>query len=355
MTMEISRHDFSNGDKTISYLESGPPEGPLLIFIHGWPAIADTWKHQIVTFSGLGFRVVAPDMPGYGGSTKTQEKRDYSMQSVVGGLISLLKHLNRGEAIWIGHDWGAAVVWALLAHHPEACIGVVNLAIPYRTLEMGLKEMLKYANRDLYPEDQYPNAQWDYQAFYQDEKNFEKAIKSFEADIDNLMKILYRKGNPETRNDVTPLARVSQNGGWFGGAEKPPEVPLSASLLDEDLHKKLVDAFTQGGFWAPTAMYLNHDVNYEWAEDWSVNEGVVSVPTLFIEALNDSVAGTYNSRTAEPMRNFCRKHMEVSIDAGHWVAQEAPQQTNAAIARWIATNLPSAWPWDKEIPLKPNV
>jgi soluble epoxide hydrolase/lipid-phosphate phosphatase len=59
-------HEFTyaNGEKKIFYLAAGPKSGPLLIFIHGWPAIAKTWKPQIDTFSSLGFRVVAPDMPG---------------------------------------------------------------------------------------------------------------------------------------------------------------------------------------------------------------------------------------------------------------------------------------------------
>lgn len=351
----ISRHEYTAHDQTLSYLEAGPSDGPLLIFIHGWPAIAETWKPQITTFAGLGFRVVAPDMPGYGGSSKPKEKRDYSLQKLVGSLISLLKHLGSSEAVWVGHDWGAGVVWALLAHHPEACTGVVNLCVPYRTLEMGLKELVKYANRDLYPEDQYPNAQWDYQAYYEDETNYDKAVAFYESDIDSLLKLLYSRPNPENRDKPAITATVVKDGGWFGGVDKPPQVPLSVSSLDAAMHQQLVDAFSQGGFWAPTAYYLNHAVNLEWAEDWSVNEGVVSVPTLFIEALQDHVVGTYNSEIKTPMKNFCRRHTEVSIEAGHWVALEAPEQVNAAIARWILSAVPAAWPYDKKTPLKPNV
>ena len=93
----------------------------------------------------------------------------------------------------------------------------------------------------------------------------------------------------------------------------------------------------------------------EWTEDWSVNEGVVSVPVLSIEALNDNVAGTYNSKISEPMRSFCRRLTEVSIHAGHWVAQEKPEETNASIAKWIATVLPDAWPFHQKNPLRKNV
>jgi soluble epoxide hydrolase/lipid-phosphate phosphatase len=61
----FEEHDFTYGDgKTTHYLASGQEEGPLLIFIHGWPGIAKLWKPQLTTFAALGFRVVAPDMPG---------------------------------------------------------------------------------------------------------------------------------------------------------------------------------------------------------------------------------------------------------------------------------------------------
>lgn len=352
---DISRHEHTAYDKTLSYLEAGPQDGPLLIFIHGWPAIAETWKPQLVTFAGLGFRVVAPDMPGYGQSTKTKEKRDYSLKNIVASLIGLLKHLGSSDAVWIGHDWGAGVVWALLAHHPEACRGVVNMCIPYRTLERGVYELIKYANRDIYPENEYPHAQWSYQIFYEVEEDYEKCIKFYEADLDNFVKAVYGQGNPDHRDKPAFTANVVKDGGWFGGAVKPPQVPLSSTLLNEELHRKLVEAFKEGGFWAPTAYYLNHDVNLEWCEEWSINEGVVSLPVLFIEASNDDVAGTYNSSICEPMRSYCRRLTEVSIEAGHWVALEKPLETNAAIAKWMATVLPTgAWPYDKRNPFKSN-
>lgn len=334
-----------------------------------------TWRPQLLTFAGLGFRVIAPDMPGYGGSTITKTKEDYSMQSLVTVMLLFLKHLGREEAIWAGHDWGAGLVWALLAHNPEACSGVVNMCLPYRTLEMGVDELIKYANRDLYPEDEFPHAQWDYQKWYEAKdddggnSNFEKAVKMYEADVGNFLKAMFRPSSkrvPEEDKDKdkiqdqdrgrgqdqrAPTSTVSKDGGFFGGADKAPETDIADSLLDEEMLGEMVDAYTAGGLWGPTAWYLNHDANKVWADDWSVNEGVVSVPTLFVDARQDHVVGTYNSKIKRAMESFCRKHMEVRIEAGHWVALEQPEQVNAAIARWIATKVPRAWPFDKRAPL----
>ena len=63
----FEEHEFTygvGGAKKTFYLAAGPKYGPLIIFIHGWPAIAKTWKHQLQTFASLGFRAIAPDMPG---------------------------------------------------------------------------------------------------------------------------------------------------------------------------------------------------------------------------------------------------------------------------------------------------
>ena len=63
-TIEEHEYTFEDGKKKTFYLAAGPREGPLLIFVHGWPAIAKVWERQLRVFAALGFRAVAPDMPG---------------------------------------------------------------------------------------------------------------------------------------------------------------------------------------------------------------------------------------------------------------------------------------------------
>ncbi|EXF76190.1 hypothetical protein CFIO01_03583 [Colletotrichum fioriniae PJ7] len=80
----FEEYDVGYADnKNIHYLAAGPVNGPLLIFVHGWPAIALAWKPQLEAFSALGFRAIAPDMPGYGKSTARKVIEDYSQQSIL--------------------------------------------------------------------------------------------------------------------------------------------------------------------------------------------------------------------------------------------------------------------------------
>lgn len=85
-------------------LSSGPVDGPPLIFVHGWPELAHSWRHQLRTFGGLGFHCIAPDMRGYGGSTVYTRHADYAQQIIVDDMRALHAALSLPPAVWIGHD-----------------------------------------------------------------------------------------------------------------------------------------------------------------------------------------------------------------------------------------------------------
>lgn len=127
--------------------------------IHGWPANGETWKPQLLALASLGFRVIAPDARGYGRSSMPKGPSAYALEHHVSDMLALLAHLGRDKAVWIGHDWGAGLIWALAAQHPEKCVGVCCMAVPYHVPELGLEALVAVCNRELYPEDQYPLAQ----------------------------------------------------------------------------------------------------------------------------------------------------------------------------------------------------
>jgi pimeloyl-ACP methyl ester carboxylesterase len=150
---------------TTAYLESGPPDGPLLIFVHGWPALGMMWRAQLEHFGVLGYRCVAPDMRGYGGSDVPENPEDYALEQIVLDMVELLRELGAERATWIGHDWGGPVVWALAGHHPELCDGVVSLCVPYFAKGFTPENVVPLVDRNVYPEATYPAGQWDYQLF----------------------------------------------------------------------------------------------------------------------------------------------------------------------------------------------
>ena len=177
--MSITEHTAKTASHTTFYLADGPDDGPLIIFVHGWPELSISWRHQLPALAALGFRTIAPDMRGYGRSSVYDKHSDYAQEKIVDDMITLLNSLGRDRAVWVGHDWGSPVVWNIASHHPDRCHAVSNLCVPYYTLERGLGHTLTLADRDLYPEDKFPAAQWDYMRYY--EESFAESIAPMDA------------------------------------------------------------------------------------------------------------------------------------------------------------------------------
>jgi pimeloyl-ACP methyl ester carboxylesterase len=322
-------------------LACGPEDGPLIVFVHGWPELSTSWRHQLPCFGNLGFRAVAPDMRGYGRSSVYRRHEDYAVEHSVADMLELLRSLHRDQAIWVGHDWGSPVVWSLASHHPERCSAVANLCVPYLPRGFVPNDVIALVDRDLYPQSEFPAGQWDYLLFYQE--NFEAATRDFEANIANTVKALFRAGSPKRKGKPARTALVRKDHGWFDGAGQAPDVPIDAAVLtDEDFHK-YVSALERNGFFGPDSWYMNADRNAAYASA-SRDGGKLRLPVLFLHGEYDYTCDTVSSRLAEPMRADCSDLTEVTVASGHWMAQEKPQTVNAALVRWVATRSPSLWP-----------
>src|SRR5512132_154301 len=103
---ELTEHTISTARHTTGYIASGREDGPLMIFVHGWPELSLSWRHQLPVFAELGFRCVAPDMRGYGRSSTYRRHEDFAQEVIVTDMLELLASLGREHAVWIGRDWG---------------------------------------------------------------------------------------------------------------------------------------------------------------------------------------------------------------------------------------------------------
>jgi pimeloyl-ACP methyl ester carboxylesterase len=321
------------------YLAGGPDDGPLIIFVHGWPELSISWRHQLTALAALGFRTVAPDMRGYGRSSVYNHNEDYAQEHIVRDMLELLDSIGQESAIWVGHDWGSPVVWNLASHHPERCDAIASLCVPYYTIERGLDHTIELVDRKIYPESEYPAGQWDYMRYY--EENFAEAIEPFDANVYKFLKAVFRKGNPEGEGKPARTATARRNRATFGGMI--PDLPRDGDVVTEEVLRMYASALERNGFLGPTSWYMNHAANAEYSKS-ARNDAYLDMPVLFLNARYDYICECTHSRLAEPMRKYCRNLTELTIRSGHWMAQEKPREVNAAIASWIATTLPSVWP-----------
>jgi pimeloyl-ACP methyl ester carboxylesterase len=110
-------------------VEHGPADGPLVLLLHGFPEFWWSWRHQLIGLADAGFRVVAPDLRGYGGSDKPPRGYDqYTLSSDVAGMI---RALGAPRAHLVGNDWGGLLAWAVGTLHPSIVASLTILDMPH--------------------------------------------------------------------------------------------------------------------------------------------------------------------------------------------------------------------------------
>jgi pimeloyl-ACP methyl ester carboxylesterase len=310
----------ANGDMAINVAVAG--EGPLILCVHGWPELWYSWRHQLAHFSGLGFKVAAMDVRGYGGSSKPHPVAAYAMRELTGDVAAVIDALGGGTAILFGHDWGAPIVWNTALMHPAKVRAVAGLSVPY--LPRGQQSFLKLAEQ-LYA------GKFLYQLYFRQEG---VAEAEFEADVRDALRRTYYAASGDFRADHAGafLSKGPQSTFLEG---LPDPQPFPAWMSDADLDV-FAAAFEKSGFRGPLNRYRAQDLDFEQSADLAGKP--VTQPACFIAGERD------------PVRNFvpgidmfanagahCTDFRGTTLipEAGHWVQQEAPEATNAALEAFV--------------------
>lgn len=132
------RHrDISANGVRLHAAEAG--EGPLVLLVHGYPQFWWAWRHQLTALAEAGFRAVAVDLRGYGGSDKPP--RGYDLPTLSADVAAVVRALGEPDAVVVGHDWGGLVGWTMAALHPRTVRGLVVLSSAHpRELRSGMTD-----------------------------------------------------------------------------------------------------------------------------------------------------------------------------------------------------------------------
>ncbi len=325
-------HTFRSPRHTTQYWQAGPADGPMMIFIHGWPEIGLMWRAQVEAFASEGWHCIAPDMRGYGGSSAPIASDAYAIKEIVDDMVELHDHLGARPAIWVGHDLGSPVVGALAAQHAKRSRGVVLISVPYFPEAFALRSLVPLIDRRLYPADRCPNGQWDYYRFYL--TNFDQTVTDFDADLPATLAVIYRSGDPDSVGKVYRSALVKGSGGWFGSAHRAPESLPDPALWPAADFDVLVEAFKVTGFRPANAWYLNDTANIAYAHA-APDAGRLHQPMLFINGDFDGICDITRSRLGDPMRQACKDLSVTSLPSGHWLPLERKAESILAIRSWL--------------------
>ncbi|MCW6508362.1 alpha/beta fold hydrolase [Lichenifustis flavocetrariae] len=323
---------YSTPRHTTHCLECGPADGPLMMFLHGWPELSVIWRAQSEAFAADGWHCVVPDMRGYGGSSIPAANDAYTIEEIVADMTELHDHLGGKPAIWVGHDWGSVVAGALVAHHPERSRGVVLVSVPYFPDANALPTLVPLVDRTIYPADLYPDGQWDYYRYYN--THFEAAVADLDADKAASLASIFRPGDPASVGRPAPNATVTRNGGRFGTAHRAPPTEPDPALWPAEDFKTLVQAFEAHGFRPPCRWYLNDDANIAYARK-APDGGRLSLPVLFINGDYDHMNSIIGNRLGDPMRAACADLTVTSLPGAHWLPLERKAELIQALRTWL--------------------
>jgi pimeloyl-ACP methyl ester carboxylesterase len=284
----------------LNVLDEG--EGPLVVLCHGFPELAFSWRRQIPALVQAGYRVLAPDMRGYGASSAPAAIEDYDILSLCEDMCGLLDAVGEPSAVFVGHDWGATVVWQMAVLHPERVRAVAGLSVPFtpRAPAHPLPILRRHLGEDFYI------------VRFQEPGVAEVTLSR------DVRRTFLRMFGPPAPLDLE--GRMSQ-----GTTERP-------EWISEDELAVYVEMFTRTGFTGGLNWYRNIDRNWELTE--TVGERRVEQPSLFLTGEVDVVRQFMPVQMMDGWLTDMRANVVVA-DAGHWVQQEQPQAVNAALVSFL--------------------
>ena len=293
-------------------------EGPLVVLAHGFPELAYSWRHQIPALADAGHRVLAPDQRGYGGSSRPERVEDYDLVALTGDLLALLDDVGEERAVFVGHDWGAILVWQLALLAPERVAGVVGMSVPFMPrAPMPPTQLLRQVLGD----------SWFYVLYFQEPG---VADADLGRDPATTMRRLLAAVTREEGAEFDPSVLAPDGRGFVDRIPEPDGLPdwLSQAELDH-----FIAEFTRTGFTGPINWYRNFDRNWELTPQLAGAK--VEVPSLFIGGALDPVLLMSPPAAAEPWLTDHRGTVLVE-GAGHWVQQQSPGAVNTALLEFIA-------------------
>jgi pimeloyl-ACP methyl ester carboxylesterase len=122
---------YRNGDLVFDVRDAGPPDGAVVVLLHGFPQRNDCWDAVIDRLTAQGYRCLAPNQRGYSPAARPRRRRDYRMSELVGDVAALIDASGAQRVHLVGHDWGAAVAWAAAAEMPDRLATVSPVSVPH--------------------------------------------------------------------------------------------------------------------------------------------------------------------------------------------------------------------------------
>ncbi|OCI97716.1 hypothetical protein A6U86_33840 [Rhizobium sp. AC27/96] len=279
-------------------------EGPAVVFLHGFPELWFSWRHQMPAVAAAGFRAIALDMRGHGQTDAPANVDDYTVAHTVGDVIGVMDALSIEKAVVVGHDAGTTAAYHTALMRPDRIRGVVGLSMPYAP--RGLRSNIELLAERL-PAGFYMN-------YFQKP---DVAENDLEADVGKSLTRLFfaNSGDYVTQK---PLLMIVPKDGTSTDTLPTPPGPLSF------MSKQELQTYVATYDWELTAPWMGMKL---------------PVPAAYIGGTRDTVVNFPGNRArAEAMARDSGGPAAVFLEgAGHWIQNERPAEVNAIILKFLAS------------------
>jgi len=324
--------DFANPEfvktngVTLPVYKDGPAldatDKPPVVFLHGWPDLAYSWRKQMAAIAAQGYPVLAADQRGFGKAPQPEGKENYTMAKLTGDMAGLLDHYGIDKAVFVGHDWGAIVLWQLPFYIGDRVLGCAGLNVP----------LMPHFPMDPLAIFKARLGEKMYIVRFQQEGSCEPIL---EADLEATFNFFHR-GPKVSASGETNFSFSVENLDLIGLLESGEAKWGGEPLLDADELKIYVDAYKESGFTAPLHWYRNMSENWQDQKQFLV-DGVlpkVEMPCLMITAELDNACPPSLS---DGMENLCEPYERIDLKGcGHWLPAERTEDVNKALKGWLA-------------------
>lgn len=295
--------------------------GPLVLFCHGWPESWYSWRHQLAALAAAGYRAVAPDMRGYGGTEAPLDVEQYTMLHLVGDMVELVKALGESQAVIVGHDWGAPVAWNSALLRPDLFRAVVGMSVPFSP--PGHVEFLgALAKRGI---------ENFYMQYFQPPGVAEAEL---ERDVEASLRRIYFSGSGDGPERAT-FGMLAPGKGILANTVDPETLP---SWLSRDDLAYYAGEFGRAGFRGGLNWYRNLRRSWELLAPW--RGCVIRQPSMFIAGARDDVLKFPTSKpqidhfpSTLPGLRGCH----ILEGAGHWIQRERASAVNELLLGFLKT------------------